>query len=91
MVVEIRIAVDGVLPPAKGEAKSMLAAGHVHAQRVRSLLEAAQAVMDGRELLAKPLRLAVVVRAPEGHSSTTRPTCSAASATSSRPAGPAPT
>jgi len=66
LAIEIRIAVDGVLPPAKGEAKSMLAAGHVHGQRVRSLLEAARAAMAGRELLVKPLRLSVVVRAPEG-------------------------
>lgn len=43
----------------------MLAAGHVHVQRVRSLLEGARAAMDGRELLTKPLRLSVVVRAPE--------------------------
>lgn len=64
--IEIRIAVDGVLPPAKGEAKSMLAAAHVHSQRVRRLLEAARPAMAGRALLATPLRLSVVVRAPEG-------------------------
>ena len=37
---EITIDVNGY-PPAKNEAKSMLAAGHVHAERVLSLLQAA--------------------------------------------------
>ena len=37
---EITIEVSGY-PPAKNEAKSMLAAGHVHAERVLDLLQAA--------------------------------------------------
>jgi hypothetical protein len=37
---EITIEVDGY-PPAKNEAKSTLAAGHVHAERVLALLQAA--------------------------------------------------
>jgi hypothetical protein len=39
---EITFAVDGY-PPAKNEAKSMLAAGHMYADRVVTLLRAAQA------------------------------------------------
>lgn len=62
----VRIVVEGVLPPAKGEAKSMLSAGHAHAQRVVALLEDARAAMIHREILSGPLRLDVVVQAPEG-------------------------
>jgi hypothetical protein len=39
---EVSFEVEG-LPPAKNEAKSMLAAGHVYAERVLALLEAAAA------------------------------------------------
>lgn len=66
MTAEIQIAVIRVLPPAKGEAKSMLSAGHIHTERVRCLLEAAQGVMAGREPLIGPVRLDVVIRAPDG-------------------------
>lgn len=66
MTTEIRIVVVGAVPPAKGEAKSMLSAGHIHAERVRRLLEAARDAMVGREPLAGPIRLDVVVRAPDG-------------------------
>lgn len=62
----IHIVVDGSLPPAKGEAKSMLSAGHVHAARVVALLEAARDAMVGNKLLVGPVSLDVVVRAPRG-------------------------
>jgi hypothetical protein len=41
---EISISVEGY-PPAKNEAKSMLAAGHLYTDRVRLLLEAARAAL----------------------------------------------
>ena len=60
----IRIDVSGELPPRKGEAKSMLALGHPDNHRVRRLLEAADTVMNGREVLKEAIRLDVTVRAP---------------------------
>jgi hypothetical protein len=64
---EVRLAVEG-WPPAKNEAKSMLAAGHVHADRVVRLLEAARVAgataavpVFGRA----PLGLELVLRSPD--------------------------
>ena len=65
---EIEIRVDG-WPPAKSEARSMFAAGHPHASRVRELLEAARGAVRDQpwELLEhRPVGLEVVVVEPEG-------------------------
>lgn len=54
-------------PPAKSEALSMFAGGHVHASRVLALLEAARvAIGDGPQLPfpSDPLGLEVVLEAP---------------------------
>lgn len=61
---EIVITVDGHLPPAKGEAKSMLADRHPHRARVVALLGAAELVMEHREPLAGPIGMELVVCAP---------------------------
>lgn len=64
---EVRFRVQG-LPPAKNEAKSMLAEGHAHHPRVVALLEAAQAELSGtagRPLFGRdPLGLAVTLMSP---------------------------
>jgi hypothetical protein len=55
------------LPPAKSEAKSMLAAGHVHARRVMTLLETARAETEAADFSGfgfAPLSMEVVIRAP---------------------------
>jgi hypothetical protein len=62
---EISFSVDGY-PPAKNEAKSMLAPGHVYADRVLELLRAARnAVGDASQPLfpTEPLGLELVVTA----------------------------
>lgn len=63
---DVNLAVTGYLPPAKGEAKSMLSGGHAHAHRVGALLEKAREAMEGREPLSGPIALTVTVRAPAG-------------------------
>ena len=62
---EIRFEVPG-LPPAKGEAKSMFAADHAHAQRVSDLLEAAGVAVarTGWITSTQPVMLTVELRAP---------------------------
>jgi hypothetical protein len=63
---EIRFSVAG-LPPAKNEAKLMLAAGHLYADRVVNLLRAAhEAVGDAKQPLfpAKPLGLELTLYGP---------------------------
>lgn len=61
----MELTVDG-LPPAKSEARSMLGAGHPHAQRVLALLEAARGVLATREGFGgRPLGMEVVLSAPE--------------------------
>lgn len=66
VVVEIRIEVSGDIPPAKGEAKSMLSGGHSQVARVQRLLrEASDAVAD-RELLVGDISLEVSLTAPSG-------------------------
>jgi hypothetical protein len=62
--VEIRIEVAGELPPAKGEAKSMLSETHPQRQRVAALLAAAQAVMSGHDVLSGHIRLDMTLTAP---------------------------
>ena len=66
---EITFQVEG-WPPTKGEAKSMLAAGHSHAERVRLLLQAAghAAEHQGWVTTAAEIGLELIVRGP------TRPT-----------------
>ncbi|MGD9755010.1 MAG: hypothetical protein AB7W59_28805 [Acidimicrobiia bacterium] len=61
---EIIISVTGHLPPAKGEAKSMLADGHPHRARVVALLSAAELIMEHREPVAGPVGMELVVCAP---------------------------
>jgi len=53
-------------PPTKAEAKSLLAAGHPHAQRVRSLLEAARDAIrrTGWTVTASDIALELVIRSP---------------------------
>jgi hypothetical protein len=57
-------------PPPKGEAVSMLSAGHHHAPRVRLLLEAARRALAEQDFLpvrdGSPVALQVVVRCPPG-------------------------
>ena len=62
---ELAVFVDG-RPPTKGEAKSLLAAGHPHADRVRALLAAArQAAQEcGWVTTAADVGLELVVRGP---------------------------
>ncbi|SCL31410.1 hypothetical protein GA0074694_5977 [Micromonospora inyonensis] len=63
---EISFVVQG-LPPAKNEAKSMLASGHVYADRVLALLRAArEAVGEGQKPLFPdgPLTLDVSLESP---------------------------
>lgn len=64
-VQELSIAVTG-LPPAKNEAKSMLAAGHGHSPRVLALLQAVQEAVTEEELLfpAESLGMELVVTSP---------------------------
>ena len=64
---EIRFTVSG-LPPAKGEALSMLGPKHPHAPRVRALLEAARlALQDGAwQLSGEPIGLELVVDLARG-------------------------
>lgn len=64
--VEIRIEVSGEAPPAKGEAKSMLAQAHPQSRRVRRLLTAASTAMCDREPLAGGISLDVTLTAPAG-------------------------
>ena len=67
MPLEVTLTVDG-WPPAKNEAKSLLSAGHSHAERVVKLLEAAQhanqnqssAVLFG----SRPIGLDLTVSSP---------------------------
>lgn len=64
---EIRITIAG-LPPAKNEAKSMLAAGHVHQPRVMALLlSAREALGDHAEpaFPTGPLGLELTIESPE--------------------------
>lgn len=66
---EISLEVAG-LPPAKGEAFSMLGAGHSHRVRVVELLRAAKAAMERtgvRGFGSVSLGLEVVLYAPAGH------------------------
>lgn len=65
--VRVEISVVGYLPPAKGEAKSMLADGHSQRERVLQLLEAARIVMADREVFTGDLRIEVTVDAPRSH------------------------
>lgn len=58
---EIRIEVSGEVPPAKGEAKSMLSHAHPQRRRVHSLLAAASTAMSDCELLAGDIRLDVTL------------------------------
>ena len=62
---ELSITVPG-LPPAKNEAKSMLAAGHVHAKRVLALLAAVQAAAKRQPLFfaTESLGLELVLVSP---------------------------
>jgi hypothetical protein len=62
---EISFDVEG-FPPAKNEARSMLAAGHGHGERVRRLLEAARRSMSesGFHPLTGPIGLEVTVHVP---------------------------
>ncbi|MEW2376470.1 hypothetical protein AB0883_10240 [Micromonospora sp. NPDC047812] len=63
---EISLVVQG-LPPAKNEAKSMLASGHVYADRVSALLEAARdALGEGQKppFPDGPLTLDVSLESP---------------------------
>jgi hypothetical protein len=63
---ELRVTVDG-WPPAKNEAKSMLAAGHTHSGRVLGLLEAVRAAVEGRvspTFANELVGLELVVRSP---------------------------
>jgi hypothetical protein len=62
--VEIRIEVAGEVPPAKGEAKSMLSETHPQRRRVAALLAAAEPVMSGHDVLSGDIRLDVTVTAP---------------------------
>ena len=64
---EIRFTVSG-LPPAKGEALSMLGPKHPHALRVRALLDAARlALQDGAwQLTGNPIGLELVVGLARG-------------------------
>lgn len=64
---EVTFSVDG-WPPVKNEAKSLLAVGHTHAERVRRLLAAArQAVGDRQDVLfdARPVGLELTLSSPE--------------------------
>jgi hypothetical protein len=63
---EIRIEVTGELPPAKGEAKSMLSQTHPQRRRVQDLLAAASTVMSGHELLTGDICLEVTLTTPIG-------------------------
>lgn len=63
---DVVVEVSGHLPPAKGEAKSMLSDGHPQSERVRALLNAAAAAMAGREPLAGPLSLVVALHVRAG-------------------------
>lgn len=67
MVDEVRFTVAG-LPPAKSEAKSVLAEGHPHARRVQALLMAARDAIPtpvGTSALgSEPVGLDVTVTAP---------------------------
>lgn len=65
--VDVEINVPDFLPPAKGEAKSMLADGHSQAARVRRLLEASATALSGADLLKGNLSLDVEVFAPGSH------------------------
>ena len=58
---EVTLEVDG-WPPTNAEAKSLLAADHPHAERVRALLRAAQA--HGWTTTAADIGLDLVVRGP---------------------------
>ncbi|PZG00857.1 hypothetical protein [Micromonospora deserti] len=62
---EISFEVPG-WPPTKNEAKSMLAAGHQHADRVRLLLEAARTAVSrvGWPVVSGDVALELVVRGP---------------------------
>ncbi len=63
---EITLTVQGY-PPAKGEALSMLGAGHSHGPRVRSLLEAARDAAARSAFVGlgdEPIGLEVVLRCP---------------------------
>lgn len=62
-LMNIRIHVSGEIPPAKGEAKSMLSQAHTQHRRVRRLLEEAAAVMRDRELFVGDVCLDVTVTA----------------------------
>jgi hypothetical protein len=63
---EVTFTVTGY-PPAKSEAKSMLAAGHAHASRVLDLLRAARAAVAGGGWSSRPgdsLGLELVLTSP---------------------------
>ena len=64
---ELHIEVSGLLPPAKGEAKSMLAPGHPQRKGVLALLDAASVAMADRGLFTGEIALEVTVTAPRGH------------------------
>lgn len=64
---EVTLSVDG-WPPAKNEAKSLLAAGHTHAERVVRLLQAARQVLGDRpDVLfgSRPIGLELIMISPE--------------------------
>jgi len=62
---EVRVEVGGGVPPAKGEAKSMLSKGHPQAHLVRRLLmAAADAMTDGQVADGRCIRRSVRRRLP---------------------------
>jgi hypothetical protein len=58
--------VVGEIPPAKGEAKSMISLGHSQQERVRLLLAEASDVTVDREWLVGAISLEATVSAPGG-------------------------
>jgi hypothetical protein len=63
---EIRIHVSGEIPPAKGEAKSMLAQAHPQRRRAHRLLEEAAAAMHDCEVITGDIALDVTITARKG-------------------------
>lgn len=56
-----------MLPPVKGEAKSMLSEGHPHRERVRRLFQQAASAMGNQTPFGGDVELEVLVTAPPGH------------------------
>lgn len=61
---EVKVEVAGLLPPLKGEAKTMLAQRHPQGPQVWRLLEAASLAIEVTALLAGDIELEVTVFAP---------------------------